>query len=285
MPFTKNKTIDRSNPNYSGLRIILIFILSSGMMYLDFQGNYTDRLRSYLSVAVLPIQIAANAPKKIINNLKNKLNDRESILTENQLLKKENIQLYSKVQQTYKLEAENKRLFELLKAKPEDGKNFIFADIISVNQDRDKHQIIINKGSMDGIELGAAIADSKGIIGHIVRDQVLASEVLLISDPEHGIPIEIARNGLRAIAIGIGSYDEIILNNLPNNSDIKINDVLITSGLGGRYPEGYPVAIISNIERVKGDSYLSIGAKPIANLKNINEVLVIQDIKKNYPNE
>ena len=285
MPFTKNKTIDRSNPNYSGLRIILIFILSSGMMYLDFQGNYTDRLRSYLSVAVLPIQIAANAPKKIINNLKNKLSDRESILTENQLLKKENIQLYSKVQQTYKLEAENKRLFELLKAKPEDGKNFIFADIISINQDSDKHQIIINKGSMDGIELGAAIADSKGIIGHIVRDQVLASEVLLISDPEHGIPIEIARNGLRAIAIGIGSYDEIILNNLPNNSDIKINDVLITSGLGGRYPEGYPVAIISNIEKVKGDSYLSIGAKPIANLKNINEVLVIQDIKKDYPNE
>ena len=285
MPFTKKNTIDRSNPNYSGLRIILIFILSSGMMYLDFQGNYTDRLRSYLSVTLLPIQVAANAPKKIINNLKNKLNDRESILTENQLLKKENIQLYSKVQQTYKLEAENKRLFELLKAKPEDGKNFIFADIISVNQDRDKHQIIINKGSMDGIELGAAIADSKGIIGHIFRDQVLASEVLLISDPEHGIPIEIARNGLRAIAIGIGSYDEIILNNLPNNSDIKINDVLITSGLGGRYPEGYPVAIISNIERVKGDSYLSIGAKPIANLKNINEVLVIQDIKKDYPNE
>jgi rod shape-determining protein MreC len=285
MPFTKINTIDRSNPNYSGLRIILIFILSSGMMYLDFQGNYTDRLRSYLSVTLLPIQVAANAPKKIINNLKNKLNDRESILTENQLLKKENIQLYSKVQQTYKLEAENKRLFELLKAKPEDGKNFIFADIISVNQDRDKHQIIINKGSMDGIDLGAAIADSKGIIGHIFRDQVLASEVLLISDPEHGIPIEIARNGLRAIAIGIGSYDEIILNNLPNNSDIKINDVLITSGLGGRYPEGYPVAIISNIERVKGDSYLSIGAKPIANLKNINEVLVIQDIKKDYPNE
>ena len=255
------------------------------MMYLDFQGNYTDRLRSYLSVTLLPIQVAANAPKKIINNLKNKLNDRESILTENQLLKKENIQLYSKVQQTYKLEAENKRLFELLKAKPEDGKNFIFADIIAVNQDNDKHQIIINKGSMDGIDLGAAIADSKGIIGHIFRDQVLASEVLLISDPEHGIPIEIARNGLRAIAIGIGSYDEIILNNLPNNSDIKINDVLITSGLGGRYPEGYPVAIISNIERVKGDSYLSIGAKPIANLKNINEVLVIQDIKKDYPNE
>jgi rod shape-determining protein MreC len=285
MPFTQKNTIDRSNPNYSGLRIILIFILSSGMMYLDFQGNYTDRLRSYLSVTLLPIQVAANAPKKIINNLKNKLNDRESILTENQLLKKENIQLYSKVQQTYKLEAENKRLFELLKAKPEDGKNFIFADIISVNQDRDKHQIIINKGSMDGIDLGAAIADSKGIIGHIFRDQVLASEVLLISDPEHGIPIEIARNGLRAIAIGIGSYDEIILNNLPNNSDIKINDVLITSGLGGRYPEGYPVAIISNIERVKGDSYLSIGAKPIANLKNINEVLVIQDIKKDYPNE
>ena len=285
MPFTKKNTIDRSNPNYSGLRIILIFILSSGMMYLDFQGNYTDRLRSYLSVTLLPIQVAANAPKKIINNLKNKLNDRESILTENQLLKKENIQLFSKVQQTYKLEAENKRLFELLKAKPEDGKNFIFADIISVNQDNDKHQIIINKGSMDGIDLGAAIADSKGIIGHIFRDQVLASEVLLISDPEHGIPIEIARNGLRAIAIGIGSYDEIILNNLPNNSDIKINDVLITSGLGGRYPEGYPVAIISNIERVKGDSYLSIGAKPIANLKNINEVLVIQDIKRDYPNE
>ena len=136
MPFTKKNTIDRSNPNYSGLRIVLIFILSLGMMYLDFQGNYTDRLRSYLSVIVLPLQVVANAPKKIINNLKDKLSDRESILTENQLLKKEIIQLYSKVQQTYKLEAENKRLFELLKAKPEDDKSFIFADIISVNQDQ-----------------------------------------------------------------------------------------------------------------------------------------------------
>mgnify|MGYP004000671183 FL=1 len=285
MPFTKKNTIDRSNPNFSGLRIILIFIVSLGMMYLDFQGNYINKLRSYLSLTVLPLQIAANTPKKLINNFKNRLSDRETILTENQQLKKENIQLRSKVQQTYKLESENKRLFELLKAKPDDEEKFIFADIISINQDNNKHQIIINKGSIDGIQLGAAIADSSGIIGHIFRDQLLASEVLLITDPEHGIPIEIARNGFRAIAIGTGSYDEIILNDLPNNSDIQINDVLITSGLGGRYPEGYPVAIVSDIEMIQGEPYLKIEARPIANLKNINEVLVIQNNKKDHHNE
>jgi len=255
MPFTKKNTIDRSNPNFSGLRIILIFIVSLGMMYLDFQGNYINKLRSYLSLTVLPLQIAANTPKKLINNFK------------------------------YKLESENKRLFELLKAKPDDEEKFIFADIISINQDNNKHQIIINKGSIDGIQLGAAIADSSGIIGHIFRDQLLASEVLLITDPEHGIPIEIARNGFRAIAIGTGSYDEIILNDLPNNSDIQINDVLITSGLGGRYPEGYPVAIVSDIEMIQGEPYLKIEARPIANLKNINEVLVIQNNKKDHQNE
>jgi len=204
------------------------------------------------------------------------MGQKERIILENQRLKTENITLNSKIQQIYKLEKENKRLHELLDSRPKTEDKFVLAEIVAENPDPFKHRIIINKGSKENIRTNQAVADSEGIIGHVIRDQIFGSEVLLLTDPEHALPIEVARTGLRTIALGMGSYDEIQLSYLAINTDIQKGDMLLTSGLGGQYPAGYPVAIVKKVFTLEGEPFLEIRAKPLAKLKMINEVWVIQ---------
>jgi len=245
-------------------------------MYLDFNGKYLNTLRSYLSAAVYPVHILVNAPKNLFSSISGNINKQEKLDLINQDIKKENIILKSKIQQIYKLESENKRLRALLDSKPEHQNELTFAEIVSINNDVNKHRIMINKGSRENVYSGNVVSDSKGIVGQIIHDHIFGSEVLLITDPEHAIPIEISRNGLRSIALGVGNYDHIVLNYLPISADIKKGDVLITSGLGGKYPEGYPVATVESIASLSGEPFLKIEAKPFAELRNINEVWVIK---------
>ena len=276
MPLSGEPTTTRSRGQYSASKLLVSLILSFGLIYLDYKDQYINKLRSYISATIFPIYVATNAPKNIFLNLKESMGQRENIVLENQRLKTENIILSSKIQQIYKLEKENRRLHELLDSKPKSEDVFILAEIIAENPDPFKHRIIINKGSKENIKVNQSVADSKGIIGHIIRDQIFGSEVLLITDPEHAIPIEIARTGLRSIALGTGSYEEIQLSFLAANTDIQKGDILLTSGLGEQYPSGYPVAVIEKIAVLEGEPFLEVLAKPFAKLTNINEVWVIQ---------
>ena len=275
MPLKPQQRINRFEKNFSAYRLTFVVILSCILMYQDQQGTYTVKLRSYLSASLYPLQYLVNAPMNLQKNLSKNLLDREAMINENKKLKEENLNLKSQIQQVYKLESENKRLYELMDSKPKTNNEYIFADIISTSNILDKHQILINRGSKDGIKLGSSIVDSDGIIGHVIRDQIFASEVLLISDLEHAIPVEIVRTGLRTIAVGTGNYFRLKINMLPINSDIQKEDILITSGLGGRYPEGFPVGTVKNIKRNSGESFLEVEILPFANLKTINEVWVI----------
>ena len=275
MPLNPQQRINRFEKNFSAYRLTFVVILSCILMYQDQEGTYTVKLRSYLSASLYPLQYLVNAPKNVQKNLSENLLGREEIINENQKLKEENLNLKSQMQQVYKLESENKRLYELMDSKPKTNDEYIFADIISTSNILDKHQILINRGSKDGIKLGSSIVDSNGIIGHVIRDQIFASEVLLISDLEHAIPIEIVRTGLRSIAVGTGNHARLKINMLPVNSDIQKEDILITSGLGGRYPEGFPVGTVKNIKSNSGESFLEVEILPFANLKTINEVWII----------
>ena len=275
MPLNPQQRIDRFEKNFSAYRLTFVVILSCILMYQDQEGTYTVKLRSYLSASLYPLQYLVNAPKNVQKNLSENLLGREEIINENQKLKEENLNLKSQMQQVYKLESENKRLYELMDSKPKTNDEYVFADIISTSNIRDKHQILINRGSKDGIKLGSSIVDSNGIIGHVIRDQIFASEVLLISDLEHAIPIEVVRTGLRSIAVGTGDHTRLKINMLPVNSDIQKEDILITSGLGGRYPEGFPVGTVKNIKSNSGESFLEVEILPFANLKTINEVWII----------
>jgi len=277
MPLSTETTIAQRY-SYSAYRLVFTLIFSFGIMYLDFNGKYLNTLRSYLSAAVYPVHILVNAPKNLFSSISGNINKQGKLDLKNQEINKENIILKSKIQQVYKLESENKRLRALLDSKPEYQNELTFAEIVSINNDVNKHSIIINKGSRENVYSGDVVSDSKGIIGQVIRDHIIGSEVLLITDPEHAIPIEIARNGLRSIALGVGNYEHIVLNYLPVSTDIKKGDVLITSGLGGKYPEGYPVATVKSISNLTGELFLKIEAKPFAELKNINEVWVIRQL-------
>ena len=276
MPLSGEATTTRSRGQYSASKFLLSLILSFGLMYLDYKDQYLKKIRSYISATTYPVYVVTNAPKNIFFNLKESMGQREQIVLENQRLKTENIALSSKIQQIYKLEKENKRLHELLDSRPKNADTFVLAEIVAENPDPFKHRIIINKGSKENVLTNQTVADSKGIIGHVIRDQIFGSEVLLITDPEHAIPIEIARTGLRSIALGMGSYKEIQLSYLAVNTDIQKGDILLTSGLGGQYPSGYPVAIIDKVFAIEGEPFLEVRAKPFAKLTNINEVWVIQ---------
>ena len=275
MPLSTETTIAQRH-RYSAYRLVFTLTFSFGIMYLDFNGKYLNTLRSYLSAAVYPVHVLVNTPKNLFSSISGNINKQEKLDLKNQEIKKENIILKSKIQQVYKLESENKRLRALLDSKPGYQNELTFAEIVSMNNDVNKHRIIINKGSRKNVYSGDVVSDSKGIIGQIIRDHLIGSEVLLITDPEHAIPIEIARNGLRSIALGVGNYEHIVLNYLPISADIKKGDILITSGLGGKYPEGYPVATVESISNLTGEPFLKIEAKPFAELRNINEVWVIR---------
>ncbi len=276
MPLNPQQRINRFEKNYSAYRLIIVIILSSVLMYQDYQGTYTVKLRSYLSASLYPIQYLINLPNNLQKSLYTNFLNREEIITQNQELKEENLNLKSQMQQIYRLESENKRLYELFNSKPKAENTYLFADIVSTSKILNKHQILINRGSRDGITLGSSIVNAEGIVGHVIRDQIFSSEVLLISDLEHAIPVEIVRTGLRSIAIGTGEFNKLIINTLPINSDIKKEDIIITSGLGGRYPEGFPVGTIKKISREVGNTFLEVEILPFANLKTINEVWVIQ---------
>ena len=276
MPLNPKQRINRFEKNYSAYRLIFMIVLSSVLMYQDYQGTYTIKLRSYLSASLYPIQYLINLPNNLQKSFYANFLNREEIISQNQRLKEENLNLKSQMQQIYRLESENKRLYELIDSKPKTENTYLFADIVSTSKILNKHQILINRGSSDGVKLGSSIVNAEGIVGHVIRDQIFASEVLLISDLEHAIPVEIVRTGLRSIAIGTGEFNKLKINTLPTNSDIKKEDIIITSGLGDRYPEGFPVGTITEISREVGNPFLEIEILPFANLKTINEVWVIQ---------
>ena len=276
MPLNPKQRINRFEKNYSAYRLIFMIVLSSVLMYQDYQGTYTIKLRSYLSASLYPIQYLINLPNNLQKSFYANFLNREEIISQNQRLKEENLNLKSQMQQIYRLESENKRLYELIDSKPKTENTYLFADIVSTSKILNKHQILINRGSRDGVKLGSSIVNAEGIVGHVIRDQIFASEVLLISDLEHAIPVEIVRTGLRSIAIGTGEFNKLKINTLPINSDIKKEDIIITSGLGDRYPEGFPVGTITEISREVGSPFLEVEVLPFANLKTINEVWVIQ---------
>ena len=150
------------------------------------------------------------------------------------------------------LEAENARMRALLDSTAKVGDQVLIAEIVSVDMDRLRHRVVLNRGSRDGAFLGQALIDARGIVGQITRDRGTSSEALLITDPDHAVPVEIVRNGLRTIAVGTGDLERLSLPFMARNSDVKAGDMLVSSGLGGTFPAGYPVGTVTGGARRLG---------------------------------
>ena len=151
----------------------------------------------------------------------------------------------------------------------------LIAQILAVDLDPFSRRIVINKGTQDGVGVGQSLIDSNGIMGQIVTAGPVSSNALLITDPSHAMPVQVNRNGLRSVAVGTGTVNLLELTHIPNNADIRVGDLLVTSGLGGRFPSGYPVGRIVSVERDSGQPFARVNLTPSARLARNREVLLV----------
>ncbi len=244
-------------------------------MTADHRTNMLDGVRSTVSVLLYPLQTIASTPTDMGNWLGEQFTSHQTLIDENQQLRSENLLLKAQLQKFASLQAENIRLRSLLKSSRKLRDQMLIAETIAVDLDPYKRQIVINKGQQSGIYAGQPILDAYGIMGQVINPGIASSSAILITDPSHAIPVQVNRNGLRTVLYGTGAANYLEILNLPNNADIEIGDLLITSGLGGRFPEGYPVATVVDIKRDPGQPFARIIAEASAHLEQSREVLLV----------
>ncbi len=257
------------------LRLAVFFISSIILMMVDHRLGYLEIVRTQLSLIVYPIQYAVDFPVKIGSKLSESLHSRLKLLEQKSRLEKENQTLKLKLLRYQDLKNENDRLRTLLNSSKQIGEKTLIAEILSVKVDPFRRKLLIDKGNYHGVLKGQAVVDAYGVMGQVIHVNYMTSTVLLITDPHHALPIEISRTGERSIAEGLGAVDRLALLYLANNADIQIGDQLVTSGLGGQFPKGYPVGKIVEINPDIGQSYAQVQAIPSAWFERNREVLLM----------
>ncbi len=245
------------------------------MMTIDHRQGHLEKVRSALSVFVYPLQYVANLPVTVTNWVSEALTTRDRLMEENALLRDEQLVLSSKIQKFEIIKAENERLREMLQSSERLDERVLIAELLAVDLQPFRHQIVINKGKREGVYDGQPIVDANGVMGQIVHVGPFSSTVLLLTDPTHAIPVQINRNGLRSVAVGIGQSHILQLEHLSNNVDIKEGDLVVSSGLGSRFPSGYPVGAVHDISRVPGEPFAKVTIIPSAQLEKSREVLLV----------
>lgn len=244
-------------------------------MTLDHREEHLNSVRSTLSVAIYPIQLLVDLPIDLVSWSTENLKLRQALIEENNRLRSERLMLESRLQRFAVIEAENRRLRELLESSLKLNQKVLVAELLSVELEPFRRQIVIDKGRRQGAYNGQPVADARGIMGQITHVGPFSSTVLLITDASHALPVEVNRNGLRAIAIGTGESNMLRLEHIPTNADIREGDLLVSSGLDGRFPAGYPVGEVKDINLATGESFAHITVKPSARLERSREVLMI----------
>lgn len=269
-----------------GYRLIFLVILSVTLMTLDHRTTHVNTLRSSIAVLVYPFQYIVNFPANVGDWASESFTSRKTLKEENATLRTQNLILTTQLQKLNFIESENIHLRSLLESSKRAGERILIAELLSVDMDPYKQQVTINKGSASGddIYLGQPFVDAKGVMGRLSHVSLLSSTALLITDPSHILPIQVNRNGLRAIAKGTGNRTRLEIPHLPNNADIKIGDLLVTSGLGCVFPVGYPVATVVEINIDPSLPFAEVLAEPVAELDRSSEILLVWPSGKAKPN-
>jgi rod shape-determining protein MreC len=256
-------------------RLFFCALLSVVLMTMDHRQNQLENLRAALSVLVHPVQWAVDAPFRAASWASSVFIDRATLVLENRTLRDDAREAAVRLQRFATLEAENRRLRALLNAAETRDYQVEVVTLLSVDLDPFRHQVVIDRGEQAGVTAGQALIDALGVMGQVHRVGPLSAHAVLITDPSHSIPVEVNRNGLRSIARGTGELDRLDLPFLPNNADIEVGDLLVTSGLGGVFPSGYPVARVTRVTRRPGERFAQISATPVAELNRSREVLLV----------
>ena len=258
-----------------GFRAMALIVLSILLMWLDYREHHLDTVRSTIGAAVYPLQIIVDTPARIWGWLIDMSTSNNQLRLENSRLKTEALITRGRIQELAALKAENDRLRAMLEAREQVRGEVRVVEIMSVSPDRYRHNIVLNIGSNDDAYDGQALVDASGVVGQVIETGLTTSQAILISDPDHTLPVVVNRNGLRTVAFGTGEYDRLDLPFLTNNADIRPGDLLVTSGLGGAFPAGYPVAVVDTVTRIPQEPYADVTAVPAASLDQVREVMLI----------
>jgi len=260
-------------------KLIAPVFLSIILIILDTRFSYLDNFKRFTLTLLTPIYIIVDLPGQVIEWIDNKGTDNAALNSENDYLKSQLVELKVKLQTYNNLTLENKKISQLLDSSYKiPNHNITLAHVKSISQSRLSKKIIINKGSNDGVAISQLIIGSEGIVGQVTLVTPMYSTVRLLIDPTQRIPVKNSRNGVRGITKGMASNDKgMIIEFIPSNSDVKIGDVFLTSGIGNSMPVGYLVGKVKSIDDSLDASFLSITLQPTQNMNKLEVVLIIKE--------
>lgn len=261
--------------SHLGLRILLAVLAVVALITADLRFNSLEKTRAVLDTAATPLVWVADLPAKLGVWQDKHIRSRARLLEERERLQRENLLLKGRSMQMSSLQAENVRLRGLLNSTAMLRSDVLVAELIGVSPDPVRHQLVLNKGARDGVYAGQPLIDADGLMGQVVEVGEVTSRVLLLTDSTHAIPVQVNRNGVRAIAEGTGALDTLDVLHVSTTTDIKVGDLLVSSGLGGRFPVGYPVAEVMAVEHDPGQSFATIRARPSAAINRSRHVLLV----------
>lgn len=258
-----------------GLRLILAIIASTALMLSDGQTNAMIKARSAMETAIGGLYYLANSPRLVLDGFSNNLADTNRLQIENKVLRDQLREKNAELLLLDQLKIENQRLRLLLNSPLRSDEYKKIAEVLTAETDIYRQQIVINQGSKGGAYIGQPVIDEKGVVGQIISVGKNTSRVLLLTDLTHSIPVQVLRNDVRLIASGTGRNDELTLENVARSTDIQEGDLLVTSGLGGRFPEGYPVAIVEKVSNNGQQYFASVSAKPLVSIDRLRYLLLL----------
>ena len=257
-----------------GLRALFFLSFAIVLMVMDHRSPGFHRFRSHLTMLVMPIQVLVNAPIKWVHWLGTGVIAQQHLLEENAGLKAHELLLESKLKKLLVLERENAQLKELLKSTAKIAGRVKVAQLLAVDLDPTVQQIVLDKGSHDHVYSGQPVLDAYGVMGQVADVGPRTSKILLITDANSAVPVKDYRNGFRAIAVGLGASQHLALIHVTGTVNIKVGDLFVTSGLGLRFPVGYPVGVVSSIKKVPGRRFMTITLIPSAHLNQTQQVIL-----------
>ena len=257
------------------IRMVIFVIASIALMTIDHRWHSLEMVRNMLSSVVYPLQYTIDLPIKLYYWADEVLSTKQTLLDKNREFAARHLENRVQLQKLDIIEKENDRLRSLVSATPKTTERLLISEIINVDVDPDRQLILLNKGRSSDVYQGQPIIGAHGVMGQIIHVGNISSTAMLITDASHALPVQIDRTGLRSNAFGTGKIDKLTLRHMPHNADIKVGDLLITSGLGGTFPPNYPVATVTKVEQTAGEAFATIEAMPLAQLDKSREVLMV----------
>jgi rod shape-determining protein MreC len=257
------------------LRCVLYSLLALGLIIFDKRYDHLGQIRRFLSIVAYPVQVAVASPFEGWDWFRESVTTRDALRADKAKLEAELRLADFRLQRYEALEAETQRLRGLRENTVDVANRFVIGDIMDLDLDAFRERVLVDKGARDGVFVGQAVLDAGGVFGQVARVEQLTSEVILISDAAHAIPVQINRNGLRTIAVGTGDMNRLKLPYLSTSADVVAGDLLVTSGLGGGFPAGYPVGTVAEVKRDPAQSLAEIDVRPAAALDRSRELMFV----------